>query len=184
MDSNICIWEPTGISCKYLTDNTGSISKLITNDTEKILISGSYDSSVRLFDLNSLQCISTLSGVHKNAVTEIEAKNSLCISGSKDGSLAIWDLNKEKCIKQAKIHGGLIKNIKFLFEGNVSNNNDNDIYNNNDIDNENENILGDNKNENKNFDMNYILTAGVNDGILNVIDMRSNNPIFSKQVYI
>jgi len=154
MDSNICIWEPTGISCKYLTDNTGSISKLITNETEKILISGSYDTSVRVFDLNSLNCISTLSGVHKNAVTEVEAKNSLCVSGSKDGSLAIWDLNEEKCIKHAKIHGGLVKNVKFLFDGNGES------------------------------DMNCILSGGANDGMLNVIDMRSNTPIFSKQVCI
>jgi F-box/WD-40 domain protein 7 len=151
MDSNICIWEPMGISCKYITENTGSISKLITNDNEKILFSGSYDSSVRIFDLNSLQCLSTLSGVHKNAVTEIQVKNSLCVSGSKDGSVAIWDLNEEKCIKNQKLHGGVVKNIKFDFS---------------EINEEN----------------NLILTAGANDGMLNIIDMRSNTPIFSKQV--
>ena len=154
MDSNICVWEPTGISCKYLTDNTGSISKLITNESEKILISGSYDTSVRVFDLNSLQCVSTLSGVHKGPVSEVEVKNSLCVSGSKDGSIAIWDLNEEKCVKHAKLHGGLVKNVKFAFDGNGE------------------------------TDMNYILTGGANDGMLNAIDMRSNSPIFSKQVKI
>ena len=184
MDSNICIWEPTGISCKYLTDNTGSISKLLTNETEKVLISGSYDSSVRVFDINSLKCISTLSGVHKNAVTEIEVKNSLCVSGSKDGSLAIWDLNEEKCIKQAKIHGGLIKNIKFLFEEKTHYTNNDNINNNN---NKYEESLDYDKDKSdikdESFDMNYILTAGANDGLLNVIDMRSNSPVFTKQVY-
>lgn len=153
MDSNICVWEPNGVNCKYITDNTGSISKLITNENEKILISGSYDSSVRIFDLNSLNCLTTLSGVHKNAVTEVEAKNSLCVSGSKEGSFAIWDLNEEKCIKNSKIHAGLVKKIKFFFDGEGEDSS------------------------------NYILTAGANDGKLNVIDMRSNTPVFWKQVF-
>ena len=58
----------------------------------------------------------------------------------------------KKCVKSAKIHGGLVKKVKFLFDGNGE------------------------------TDMNYILTAGANDGMLNVIDMRSNAPVFSKQV--
>lgn len=155
MDSNICVWESTGISCKYITENTGSISKILLNESEKILLSASYDSSVRLFDLGNLQCLSTLSGVHKGPVSEVEWKNSLCVSGSKDGSVAIWDLNQEKCVKHLKLHGGLVKNIKF-YSGNQENNN-------------------------SEFD-NLILTAGSNDGMINCIDMRSNNPIFSKQV--
>lgn len=165
MDSNICIWEPMGISCKYLTDNTGSISKLQVNESEKILFSGSYDSSVRVFDLSSLGCLSTLSGVHKNAVTEIEVRNSLLTSGSKDGSVAIWDLNEEKCIKHSKIHGGLVKKIKFLSEFNSFSDNGNGS-----------------ENQGNEGDGNYILTGGANDGMLNVIDMRSNKPVFSKQV--
>jgi WD40 repeat protein len=151
MDSNICIWEATGVSCKYITENTGSISKIMVNETEKILLSGSYDSSVRLFDISSLQCLTTLSGVHKGPVSEVDWKNSLCVSGSKDGSVAIWDLNAEKCVKQAKLHGGLVKNIK-LFYGN-----------------------------NDQFD-NLIITGGSNDGMINCLDMRTNNPVFSKQV--
>lgn len=156
MDSNICIWEPTGISCKYITENTGSISKILVNDNERILMNGSYDSAIRLFDLTTLQCLSTLSGIHKGPVSEIEWKNSLCVSGSKDGSIAIWDLNQEKCIKHSKSHGGLVKTIKF-FTG------EDDI--------------------NNNFS-NLIITGGSNDGMINCIDMRTNDAVFSKQVII
>lgn len=157
MDSNICIWEPTGVSCKYITENTGSISKILVNDNERILMNGSYDSAIRLFDLMTLQCVSTLSGKHKGPVSEIEWKNSLCVSGSKDGSIAIWDLNQEKCIKHLKIHGGLVKNIKFF------NGDDNPNY--------------------SNYFNNLIITGGTNDGMINCIDMRTNNSVFSKQVF-
>jgi len=153
MDSNICMWEPTGVNCKYITENTGSLSKIIVNDSEKILMNGSYDSAIRLFDLSNLNCISTLSGAHKGPVSEIEWKNSLCVSGSKDGSIAIWDLNQEKCIKNSKVHGGLVKNIKFF-----------------------------NGNENQNHDSNLIISGGSNDGMINCIDMRTNSAVFSKQV--
>ena len=155
MDSNICVWESNGVRCKFITENTGSISKILINENESLIMSSSYDSSVRVFDTNSLQSLCVLSGVHKGPVTEIEWKNSLCVSGSKDGSVAIWDLNQEKCIKSAKMHGGLIKNIKFFAMGENNENNTSD---------------------------NLIITAGTNDGMINVIDMRTNKPVFSKQV--
>lgn len=159
MDSNICVWEANGVSCKYITENKGSIAKILTNDSETLLLNASYDSAIRVFDLFSLECLCTLSGVHKGPVSEIEWKNSLCVSGAKEGSVAIWDLNKEKCIKLHKIHGGLVKNIKFFCEG-KSNINSEDLVE----------------------DSNIIVTAGANDGILNIIDMRSNNIVFTKQV--
>src|SRR5690606_67328 len=45
MDSNICVWQAVGVKCKFITEHTVSISKLI-GDSNSIVLSSSYDSSV------------------------------------------------------------------------------------------------------------------------------------------
>lgn len=150
MDSKICIWEPVGVKCKYIMDHTGSISN-IKCDENGVLLSSSYDSSIRIYDLNSsTNSLSTLSGVHKGAVTDFEWKNSLCVSAGRDGIIGIWDINQEVCINSHKVHNGQMNRIKFHSDE---------------------------------CDTNLIITAGMNDGVLSAIDMRSNTKVFSKRIH-
>ena len=148
MDSNICIWDAKGVRCKMIAEHTGSISKILVDDMG-ILLSSSYDTTVRIFDSNSSNCLGLLKGVHRNPITEFEWRNSLCVSGSRDGLICLWDINTQKCLLSQAIHKGQVSKIKFHTDD---------------------------------LNTNLIITTGINDGLMNIIDMRTNAIVFSKQV--
>ena len=149
MDSNICVWDATGVKCSYIKDHTGSISKIVSDNTG-VYLSCSYDSSVRIYNQNINSCLGCLSGIHKGPVTDIAWKSSLCVSGGRDGTIALWDINNEKCIMNQKLHMGQISNIKLSFDSTYGG---------------------------------LIITTGVNDGFVNIIDMNTNDKIFSKPLH-
>lgn len=149
MDSNICVWEASGVRCTYIKDHTGSISKIVADETG-VFLSASYDSSIRIYKDGSNACLGLLCGVHKGPVTELAWKSSLCVSGGRDGLVALWDINSEKCVMSAKLHMGQISNIKLHSDANNSN---------------------------------LIITTGINDGVINVIDMRTNKKVFFKRLH-
>jgi WD40 repeat protein len=147
MDSNLCIWEAKGVKCKTITEHTGSISK-IQSDGD-IVLSSSYDTSVRIFDTTTFSPVGILKGVHKGPVTEFEWSNSLCVTAGRDGLVALWDINTEKCLLSQNLHKGQVSRLKLHTDG---------------------------------LDTNMIITAGISDGLVNIIDMRTNGIIFSKKV--
>lgn len=150
MDSNILIWDAKGVRCKYLQEHTGSISKIISDDSG-VFLSSSYDSTVRIYDSNSSEsCLGVLKGLHKGPVTEFNWINSLCVTGGRDGSVGIWDINTLKSVSNIKLHSGQVGKIKFHTDE---------------------------------LDTNLIITVGLNDGLINALDMRSNSKIFSKQIH-
>jgi WD40 repeat protein len=149
MDSNICVWQASGVKCKFITEHTGSISKLVA-DASSTVLSSSYDSSVRIFDMNSVTCQGTLKGVHKGPVTEFEWKNSLCVTAGRDGQIALWDINTERCLQSQVLHKGQVGRVKFHTDE---------------------------------LDTNLILSAGMNDGVLNGIDMRTSKLVFQKRIH-
>jgi F-box/WD-40 domain protein 7 len=57
---------------------------------EGVLVSGSYDTSVRFWDLNNgFQCVRKCEG-HDDAVRVLTAATGQVFSGSYDGSIGIW----------------------------------------------------------------------------------------------
>jgi WD40 repeat protein len=93
MDKQLCLWDTKAVRCTPLTGHNSSISK-VKVDQFNIAVTSSYDASLLVWNLNTLECVTGLFKGHKDAVMTFEWSNSLIVSGGKDGSLAFWDINK------------------------------------------------------------------------------------------
>ena len=50
MDSNICLWDASGVRYQTFTEHTGSISKIVADKKSGVYLSCSYDSSIRVWN--------------------------------------------------------------------------------------------------------------------------------------
>nr|XP_010938287.1 COMPASS-like H3K4 histone methylase component WDR5B [Elaeis guineensis] len=68
--------------------------------TSNLIVSGSFDETIHLWDVKTGRCIRTIEA-HDDLVTSIHFNydGSIIISGSHDGSCKIWDAAKEICLK-------------------------------------------------------------------------------------
>lgn len=94
---------------KTLTDHTDGVSSLGFYQ-DKYLLSGSIDTSIKVWDFATLTLVKTLSG-HSDEVTVLTSlNNGLFASGSLDNTIIIWDKFYVK-LYQLKNHEGRINSL-------------------------------------------------------------------------
>ncbi|KAM9045348.1 F-box and WD repeat domain containing protein 10B isoform 3-T3 [Megaptera novaeangliae] len=81
--------------------HTGSVRTLFLCEEENFLLSGSYDLSIRYWDLNSGACIRIFSG-HQGTITCMDVCKNKLASGAKDCQVKEWDIETGKCLKTFK----------------------------------------------------------------------------------
>ena len=71
-----------------------------------LLVSGSFDETVKIWDVRSDECISTLPA-HSDPVTSVSLnRDGTCIvSSSHDGLIRIWDVATGECLKTIYAEG-------------------------------------------------------------------------------
>ncbi|KAK9370757.1 WD40-repeat-containing domain protein [Lipomyces kononenkoae] len=81
-----------------------------------LLVSGSYDSSVYVWKIDTGKCIFQLVG-HKAKVYSvvIDCKRSRCISGSMDCSVKVWSLDSGSCLYTLEGHTNLV-GLLYLYQ--------------------------------------------------------------------
>ncbi|GMH36635.1 hypothetical protein BSKO_04508 [Bryopsis sp. KO-2023] len=79
------------------------ITCLAVEQEEKVLISGSWDKTVRVWDLTKDACIHVLRG-HNDAVESLGVGGDTVISGSYDSSLCLWSLKSGACLSKLFPH--------------------------------------------------------------------------------
>ena len=80
----------------------------------ELLISGSSDKTIKIWNLNSGECVKTLQG-HTNEINSIQLISDVrIISCSSDGFLKEWDLDSSECVKTFKGHSNSIFCIQLL----------------------------------------------------------------------
>jgi len=64
------------------------------------LISGSYDKTIKIWDMNTGLCVNTLNG-HSESIWSIALTpdGTRIVSGSEDKSVKIWSLQSGSCLK-------------------------------------------------------------------------------------
>ena len=86
-------------------------------DQFNIAVTAAYDSSLLIWNLDTLECLQGLFNGHKDSVMEFEWVNSLVVSGGRDGSMAVWDVNTGQAIQQMQPHNGPVSKIQFYSDG-------------------------------------------------------------------
>lgn len=93
MDSKLCLWHPHKVQCTDLLGHKGSISQVqVSQDGSNIGLSASYDTTLKVWDLDKQHCVHTLQHgkAHKKAVQTFFWENSLVVSGGKDAIMCTW----------------------------------------------------------------------------------------------
>jgi WD40 repeat protein len=87
-------------------------------DEQNFGISASYDASLLVWNLDTIECSQGLFNGHKDAVVEFNWRNSLVVSGDRGGSMAIWDINTGQAVRSMPgVHKGHISKIEFYSDG-------------------------------------------------------------------
>lgn len=103
---------------KALTKHTDEITCVAISSNEDILISGSKDNSLKVWNIESGSCLCTLKG-HTAPVCaiDISPNNRYVISGSYDNSIRLWELETGRCIYDMEGHEHWVEHVKFTPDG-------------------------------------------------------------------
>ena len=97
---------------KYTPTKSNSRTKAGLSNRQ--LASGSYDKSIKIWNIDTGECILTLTG-HSQEIHSLQllANNQLA-SGSSDMTIKIWDMNLGECIRTLIGHSGWIVSLELL----------------------------------------------------------------------
>lgn len=105
-------WKYGRCSVKTFKGHTNGV--MCVQFDERVLASGSYDSTVKLWDIETGDEIRTFVG-HELGVRCLQFDDSLLVSGSLDGTIKMWDVNSGKLLRTLSGHGGGV--IALHFDG-------------------------------------------------------------------
>ncbi|GAM17530.1 hypothetical protein SAMD00019534_007050 [Acytostelium subglobosum LB1] len=80
----------------YLYGHTGNVWSLAFDDQSGNVFSGSFDKTVKMWDIKKRKCIYTFVG-HTYPVQSLDVQDDHMVTGSLDNSLRLWDLKKKCC---------------------------------------------------------------------------------------
>ncbi|BBD65423.1 WD-40 repeat-containing protein [Nostoc commune NIES-4072] len=101
-----------------LQGHDGSVNSVSFSADGKTLASGSYDNTIKLWNLETGKEIRTLKG-HDGYVTNVSfsADGKTLASGSWDNTIKLWNLETGKEIRTLKGHDGIVGSVSFSADG-------------------------------------------------------------------
>ncbi|MCM8595659.1 NB-ARC domain-containing protein [Accumulibacter sp.] len=119
-DNTLCVWDlDTGQSLRTLAGHkawvvdegiayTGvwlSVWRVALTPDGRRAVSGGYDKTLLVWDLDAGECLRTLRG-HRSSVANVALTpdGRRAVSGSRDNTLRVWDLDTSECLRTT-LHG-------------------------------------------------------------------------------
>ncbi|MBD1867442.1 pentapeptide repeat-containing protein [Cyanobacteria bacterium FACHB-471] len=121
-DESIALWNTETGHVDQWSAHSASIWTILFSPTGQILASSSYDCTVRLWDVQTQQCLHVLCG-HESGIRAIAFGNSgdpttdpsgqRLASGSFDLTIRVWDVQTGECLKVLQGHIGAVFSLAF-----------------------------------------------------------------------
>ncbi|GMF10806.1 unnamed protein product [Phytophthora lilii] len=136
MDKHVRLFDAQGQRSALLRGHEGGVISLATSADGKLLLSGSWDGTARVWDLDTLQCVQVLPG-HENGVCVLGLPDGSVVTGSTgqqvgnsvaDFKLRFWAKDTFALTKTLADHQGPIRQLALVPDiGFVSCSNDGSI---------------------------------------------------------
>ena len=105
-------WRRGNPKDSTLEGHTDSIMCLQYDECRSLLMTGSFDSTVRVWDMEARECVKELKG-HTRCVRALQFDDSKLITGSMDRTLKIWETKSFKCIRTLEGHNEGVISLHF-----------------------------------------------------------------------
>ncbi|XP_060109115.1 F-box and WD repeat domain containing protein 10B-like [Heteronotia binoei] len=93
-----------------LFGHAGRIHAIYFNEQKGLLLSGSYDLSIRMWNINTGECVKIFNG-HTGTIICLNLHKNKFVSGAKDCTAKMWDIETGKCIRTFR-HKGIVWAVK------------------------------------------------------------------------
>lgn len=88
-----------------LAGSKDSIYSLAMNPSGSIIVSGSTENALRIWDPRTCNRIMKLKGHSENVkALVVSVDGSQIISGSSDGTIKLWSVGQQQCIQTIQVH--------------------------------------------------------------------------------
>jgi WD40 repeat protein len=105
------------VCLKTLQGHTDWVRSTIIQLKDGSILSGSDDSTLKIWDKNSGECISTLVGHEKDITCALQILDGRIVSGSSDFNLRIWDIKSRACLMTLQGHTNIMQCVLQLSDG-------------------------------------------------------------------
>ncbi|KAJ3141946.1 hypothetical protein HK100_005044 [Physocladia obscura] len=113
-DKTINVWPANAKSTNIMEKHFGNVTSVFISQDESIMCSGSTDNSVRIWSIETGDCLITLKS-HIDWVNDVclSSDNLLLVSASRDKTVKLWSLKSCKCLQTLQGHQDYVKTVRF-----------------------------------------------------------------------
>uniref|UniRef100_A0A0B6ZUX5 Uncharacterized protein n=1 Tax=Arion vulgaris TaxID=1028688 RepID=A0A0B6ZUX5_9EUPU len=115
LDRQIFLWDVNTLTAltasnntvttSSLTGNKDSIYSLAMNQSGSVIVSGSTEKVLRVWDTRMCQKLMKLKGHSDNVkALLLNRDGTQCLSGSSDGTIRLWSLGQQRCVATFRVH--------------------------------------------------------------------------------
>ncbi|XP_045455054.1 WD repeat-containing protein 48 homolog [Melitaea cinxia] len=115
LDRAIFLWDVNTLTALTASNNTVTTSSLVGNKESiyslamnppgTILVSGSTEKVLRVWDPRNCSRLMKLKGHSDNVKALVVSRDgSQCVSGSSDGTIKLWLLSQQRCVSTIRVH--------------------------------------------------------------------------------